>query len=479
MVFNSLAFLGFLVPVLILYYVLPGRHRAWWVLLASLTFYAFYNWKVVPFLIVYALLVHGMGLLISRRAGRGKTAAAVIVALLPLIIAKYSGFALSVFGAEMTHSLVLPLGISYFTFKSVSYLVDIKKGKAEAERDPIVTMAFVTFFPEILTGPIDRAGNLMTQLRSGRPHLAADEAQRGALLFLAGCFQKMVIADRIGLYVDAVYGNPDSTAGLAVVAAALGYSLQIYFDFAGCTLMALGVGRLLGFDLPRNFRRPYLGTSVADFWRRWHISLTSWLRDYVYIPLGGNRKGTVRKYINILIVFLVSGLWHGAGWTFVIWGLINGALQVAEGCLGGRNRTRSKHLMAEPSQKKHGPAVWLKRLWVFLLMTVAWVFFRAPSLAEAGRIFGSMGIRLPDEACREILAGTGLGRWDVLLMAVILIVCLIIALTGERGEDLLDRVVSRPFIVRCLIFYVLIFSVILFGIYGTAYDAASFIYMQF
>ena len=490
MVFNSLAFLGFLVPVLILYYGLPGRFRALWVFLASLAFYAFYNWKVVPFLVIYALAVYALARGIAKKresAGKGFLAAGVILLLAPLVICKYSGFAMSVVGADLKRSIVLPLGISYFTFKSVSYLIDVWRGKAEAENDPVTTAAFVTFFPEILTGPIDRAGNLMRQLKGERPALTADDFRRAALLFLAGCAQKMVIADRIGLFVDAVYGSLEASRGVLVVIAALGYSLQIYFDFAGCTLMALGVGRLMGFKLPENFRRPYLGTSVADFWRRWHISLTSWLRDYLYIPLGGNRKGTARKYLNILIVFLVSGIWHGAGWTFIIWGLLNGIFQVIESLaakgfakLPGKDGTAYMTADRAADETKGSPVlIWLKRAGVFILMTLAWVFFRAPSLNGAAEIFRNMGTAFPAEAFKETMAGTGLKTPDIVLIAAALVICLIIAVKNENGWDPVSWILARPFYVRCLIAYGLIFSVILFGIYGTAYDAASFIYLQF
>jgi len=507
MVFNSLAFLGFLIPILILYYVLPGDLRSRWVLMASLAFYAFYNWKVVPLLVFYALAVHFFAVGIEKRTGapsaersaRWFFAAGVILLLIPLLICKYTAFAFSIFGAEMKRSLVLPLGISYFTFKSISYLIDVRRAKVKAERDPVVTMAFVTFFPEILTGPIDRASNLMTQLKEKRPDLTGDDARRAVLYFLAGCAQKMILADRIGLYVDAVYGDLTASAGLPVIAAACGYSLQIYFDFAGCTLMALGVGKLLGFSLPENFRRPYLGVSVTDFWRRWHISLTSWLRDYIYIPLGGNRKGAARKYLNILIVFFVSGLWHGAGWTFIVWGLINGILQVIEGLTGsilkrtaaktashaenptiGVN-TQSEPVIGQPAVPvtQTEPVKWLKRAVVFILMTCVWVFFRAESLTKAGQIFSSMGLARAGEAFAPLIVEAGLKNADLALIVVMLVICLVLALRRERGADLCGWIIERPFAVRAAVFYMMIFAVILFGIYGTAYNAASFIYLQF
>ena len=531
MTFNSAAFVGFLIPIIILYYVLPARLRALWVFLASAAFYAFYNWKVLPFLIIYGLAVHFLALFLESRvrdSSRGKAAEwldptqsdqsqtgkrqksvngrevhpdtglhntlrlaiAIVLLLVPLAVCKYTGFALSIFGREMTKSIVLPLGISYFTFKSVSYLVDVSRGKCRVERDPVKTLAFVTFFPEILTGPIDRADNLLVQLNKKRPRFAIETVQRASLLFLAGCFLKMVIADRLGIYVDAVYGALEQTAGLPVVIAAIAYSLQIYFDFAGCTLMALGVGKLMGFELPENFRRPYLAVSVADFWRRWHISLTSWLRDYVYIPLGGNRKGTVRKYLNILIVFAVSGIWHGAGWTFIVWGLLNGIYQVAEGVLGigskARRGVRTGAGRSESSGSKGAAArqyspvyLALRRLAVFVLITITWVFFRAPSMGGAWQIFSHMGLAADRAVMTEMLEGAGFLAADQWLLVIVLVIVFVAEIIAERGGDWLEWAVARPFVVKCLIFYVLIFGVLVFGIYGTAYDAASFIYLQF
>ena len=461
MTYNSLAFLVFFALVLILYYGLPGRFRTVLVLLSSAVFYGIGSLKVLPFLAAFSLAVWLFGRLTAVRHHRIVFVFAVVSALLPLCLLKYTG---------LSRSFVVPLGISYFTFKAVSYLVDIRRGDCEAERDPLIVMTYLMFFPEIMIGPIDRAASLMGQLKAERPPLRADNIGAGALLFLFGCLEKMAAADRLGLAVDLILGDLDTYHGLSVAAAALMYSLQIYFDFAGCSAMAIGIGRMMGFRLAENFRQPYLAVSVVDFWRRWHISLTSWLRDYVYIPLGGSRRGPWRRRLNVLLVFLVSGIWHGAGIHYIVWGLLNGLFQVAEGAVGGGSRGRSR---------KRGPlAVWLGRGRVFILMSAAWIFFRAPSFREALRILGSLvraGGAFRDEA--GLLWGLSNPSW-ILRLILILLITVVDLLREYRGISA-DSLMRLPFAVRCFIFYGLIFGVIVFGLYGTAYDAAGFIYLQY
>lgn len=467
MAFNTAAFIIFITVVLVLYYLLPARARTVFVLLASYAFFARAQWRVLPFLVLFSLMVYLFGRLLGRWPRKWLLLPAVLCAAAPLIFLKYT---------KPGMSLVLPLGLSYFTFKSIGYLADVMKGKAPAEKNPLTVMTFVAFFPEMLIGPIDRADNLMVQLKMPRPAFDWQLIEKGALLFLGGCVRKMIIADRLGIWVDAVYADPLTYAGPFTVLAAVAYALQIYFDFSGCTHMALGVGRMMGFDLPENFRQPYLAVSVADFWRRWHMSLTSWLKTYIYIPLGGSRRGRVRRDLNILIVFLVSGIWHGAGLTFVVWGLLNGVFQLVGRSLNGLRQKLYGCLRL----KTDGVLVrnW-QRLWTFIWMTIAWVFFRASSVTHAGQIFSSMrhGWRQRDFLTR--LPELGLSWANIALLLVMLLVMLVVSLLNERQIYLADRVMTRAFPVRVLVFYLLIFGVLIFGIYGTAYDAAGFIYLQF
>lgn len=483
MPFNSLQFLLFLLPVTVCYYLFPGKAKTFWILLTSYLFYALYNWKLLPLLIGFSILVYISGLLISRHKKTTVLSCAVIAVLLPLLVYKYGSWIFSAFNrlcansGNAQFSLVLPMGLSYFTFKSVGYLADIYKDRIQPERNFITLSAFIAFFPEMLIGPIDRSENLLPQLNDTHKKADWNNIQHGVLLLLGGCFEKMVVADRLGIYVDTVYNRLYSCEGFVVLLAVFFYSLQIYFDFAGCTYMALGVGRILGFSLPDNFKQPYLATSVVDFWRRWHISLTSWLRDYLYIPLGGNRKGTFRKYLNIMIVFFVSGIWHGTGVTFLIWGGLNGAFQIA-GMLfnSARNKLYDRlHIRTDSVL-----FICWKRLWTFIWMSIAWVFFRAGTLSNAllvfQKIFSSWN---PWVLFDQTIYTFGLSQENFYLLILLLLFMLFVDIIHERKISLCAWVMSHGFIVKCIITYLIIFAVIILGIYGTSYDAGSFIYMQF
>lgn len=468
MSFNSLSFLLFLLAAAILYYIFPAKARTFWVLLAGYSFYALYNWRLLPLLIGYSVIIYVSGFLLDRYKKKIVTAGVIVLALLPLLFYKYGGSGFS---------LVLPMGLSYFTFKSVGYLVDVYKGKISPEKDFLALSAFISFFPEMLIGPIDRASNLLVQLKNNTAKADWKGIQRGLLILFGGYFEKMVVADRLGVIVDTVYSNLYSYEGFVVLLAVILYSLQIYFDFAGCTYMALGVGRIFGFSLPENFRQPYFAVSVADFWRRWHISLTSWLRDYIYIPLGGNRKGTFRKYLHIMIVFFVSGLWHGTGITFFIWGGLNGAFQIL-GALSAKIRTRfyqAAHICEDSAL-----CIFWKRLWTFIWMSIAWVFFRSSNLAEAFLVFRKIGrFWNPWILFDGTLYTLGLSQKNLYLMLLLLLLMFLADYARERQFSLSAWAAERGFITKCLITYILIFAVIIWGIYGTSYDAGSFIYMQF
>lgn len=273
----------------------------------------------------------------------------------------------------------IPIGISFFTFQALGYLFDVYYYRIEAEKDFLSYALFVSFFPSIVAGPINKASLVIPQIRSLRSYFDYPKAVEGLKMLLWGMFMKVVVADRVALYVDTVLPNYNNYTGLSCFVASILYTIQIYADFAGYSLMAIGVGKVLGFELTENFRRPYFAVSVTDFWRRWHISLSTWLKDYVYIPLGGSRCSKARNYWNIFVTFLVSGIWHGANWTFVVWGIWHGVFQIIEKAIG--------------QQKcEYG---WLgktiKIVITFLLVNFAWIFFRMPTLKDAcgviGRIF--------------------------------------------------------------------------------------------
>lgn len=486
MTFTSLAFLLFLFGTLLLYYLLPPKARSAVLLFTSCLFYALYNWRLLPFLLFFTLLVYIGGVLLENRKTRLLIALGILVLLVPLLIFKYLNFGLELLVRifdfledtflDQQFSIIQPLGISYFTFKSIGYLIDVYRGRCRAERNFVDLAVFVSFFPEMLIGPIDRASTLLPQIKAPSTHIWSN-LKTGFLLFLGGCVQKMVVADRLAVLVNTVYSDLYRFEGFEVLIAVIAYSLQIYFDFSGCTYMALGVGKMLGLSLPVNFRQPYLAVSVEDFWHRWHISLTSWFRDYIYIPLGGNRKGTLRKYLNVMIVFLVSGLWHGAGASFLVWGGLNGLFQI----IGTLLRGQKSKLYSLFRISEEGPlCVWWKRLWTFGWMTIAWVFFRSSGISQALLVFRKLVAAWnPWILFDGTLYTLGLSQKSFCLLLGALLIMLAVELLHERDIHLSAWFNRQHFAVKCLITYGMIFVILIFGIYGSAYDAQSFIYLQF
>lgn len=338
MLFNSLNFIIFQMLVMMIYYLIPqNRMRKVFLLGASWYFYACFNLIMLFILLFETMVAYGYGLAHSKtfRYGSGQVSSeiyfsgTVILLILPLLCFKYLNFLedsicdvlslASVTVAMPSFELLLPIGISFYTFMAVGYVVDVYKGKVEAERDVLDFALFVGFFPQIASGPIGRAGLLIPQLKEKKP-LLYENITAGAKMMLWGFFMKLVVGDRAGIYVDTVFGNYAHHNGTSLLLATFMYTIQIYCDFAGYSLIAIGAAKMMGYDLMENFRRPYFATSVADFWRKWHISLSTWFRDYVYFPCGGSRCSKSKTYRNLMITFLVSGLWHGAAYNFILWG---------------------------------------------------------------------------------------------------------------------------------------------------------------
>ena len=352
MSFTSLNFLLLFPVACLVYYLIPYKWRWLYLLLVSYAFYL--SWQPVFGLVLVGvtLVSYYSGLKIEQNRGdikKSKTwlTAGVVVSLLPLLAFKYYNFInQSIFGAlssigynfrlpEM--KLLMPLGISFFTFMAVGYMVDVYRGKIKSERNVALYALFISFFPQVTSGPIGRADQLIPQLKKPEG-LKLDNVSAGLKMMLWGYLMKLCLADRLGIYVDAVFSNVDHHNGTTYLLTSILYTIQIYGDFAGYSLMAIGVAKTLGFNLINNFNRPYFSISITDFWRRWHISLSRWLKDYVYIPMGGSRCSKLRNYWNIFVTFLVSGIWHGANWTFIAWGLIHGFAQIIEKALGLNNK---------------------------------------------------------------------------------------------------------------------------------------------
>lgn len=384
MLFNTLPFLLLLPVLFFAYWIIPTGKKIWrngYLLAVSYLLYANYNPSYTLVLMLVTLLTYGGGILVDKRGKRLHTITFfAILSLLPLLVFKYYNFineniySLLSFCGVRFHlpglNWAIPVGISFYTFQALGYLFDVYRGKTERERNFLDYALFVSFFPQTASGPISKASELLPQIKSIRP-FRYGQAISGLRLLLWGMFLKVVIADRAGIYVDTVFDGYEKFSGLACVMASVLYSIQIYTDFAGYSLMAVGVGKLFGFDLVNNFQRPYFSASISEFWRRWHISLSRWLKDYVFIPLGGSKCSKARNYRNIVVTFLVSGIWHGANWTFIVWGLVHGTTQIAEKILGWNK------------QSFCGSVRLIHIVMTFVTATMAWVVFRSASIPFA------------------------------------------------------------------------------------------------
>ena len=407
MTFQSVEYLIFFPIVFLLYWTLCSKsktHQNALLVLSSMVFYGWWDCRFLGLLLLTAVSTFLAGRLIAQTDNRQRRkwlfVGVVVLNLGILFCFKYFGFfvhaladALALFGISAGISslrILLPVGISFYTFSALSYTIDIFQRKVKPTDDLLAYLAYVMFFPSILSGPISRAQKQLPQYLLLR-RFDYDHAVYGCKCALMGAVIKLVVADRLGIFVDAVYANICQHNGTTLLVASILYSFQIYADFAGYSLMAIGSGRLLGIELPDNFKRPYFAKTVTDFWRRWHISLTTWFRDYLYFPLGGNRCKKSRWMLNTMIVFTVSGLWHGAAYTFVVWGALHGACMVAERLLYGEKIKAITDKFTLPNV--------VRMLFTFAIVTFAWIFFRAETLGDAveviRRIFtmhGSIGL---------------------------------------------------------------------------------------
>lgn len=402
MAFNTFQFWFIFPLIFLIYWLIPAcwnAVRKGWLILASYLLYMNYNPAFCLILLGVTLITFWCGYLLGKQEDnhlrqKHLTWFFALLGLLPLLVFKYYNFlndslsaGLSAVGLKFAMpglNWAVPVGISFFTFQAVGYMLDVYHGRVKAEKNLLDYVLFVSFFPQVTSGPISTAEDLIPQIKATHK-FDYEQGKQGLKQLLWGMFIKVVIADRLGLFVDTVYTNYIHYSGATCFVASVFYTLQIYCDFAGYSLMAIGIARTLGFNLIDNFRRPYLAISITDFWKRWHISLTRWLTRQVYIPLGGSRCSKLRTYWNILVTFLVSGIWHGANWTFIFWGVMHGLLQIIEKALGW--------------QKYEGKnwAVRTVRIAVtFLLVSFAWVFFRMPNIGDAfgmiERMFTNIGV---------------------------------------------------------------------------------------
>ncbi len=474
----SFTFAVFFILSVIVYYTVPKKMRWGVLLLASMIFYI---WSV-PYLIGYLLFstvtTYGYGRYMEKYqvfheqsggAGQGK------LLLLVTIAANLAVLLTVKFGPLAGINLLMPMGISFYTLQVIAYCVDVYKGKVTAQKSFFKYLLFASFFPQILQGPIPRYGQLEGQLYEGH---AFDyrKVKFGFQLILWGLFLKMVIADRAAIFVNAVFPDYHLYEGTVLAVAAVLYSIQLYTDFLGCVCIAMGAAEVFGISLQTNFERPYLAVSVKDFWRRWHISLSSWLRDYVYIPLGGSRKGVFRKYVNLIVTFLVSGIWHGVGLQYILWGLMQGGYQIAgELLLPVRKKIRG---LLKIDEGKTAYLLW-QRVCTFFLITVSWVIFRSANL-RAGL---SMLKRIVTDITPWVLFdGTlykfGIDEKSFLALILCIVFVLVIELLQEKG-NIRERLEKQHMIVRWGIYLGGIMLVLVLGVYGPGYHAGQFLYGQF
>lgn len=388
MIFNSVAFLIFFVIVFTTYWLIPKKNYKWQnvlLLVASYVFYGWWDWRFLSLIAFSTVLDYVVGIQIQASVSKKKMY--LIISLISnlglLCVFKYFNFFIdswvnlwSLFGYEMsisTLNIILPVGISFYTFQTMSYSIDIYRGELKPTKNFIEFATFVSFFPQLVAGPIERASNLLPQLARER-NMSLNRFKDGLFQIFIGFFRKVVVADAIGSMIDGIYNDPDIHNASSLVMAIVLYSFQIYFDFSGYSDIAIGTAKILGFDFKRNFNLPYFSVSITEFWRRWHISLSTWLRDYLYIPLGGNKKGIKIQYRNLFITMLLGGLWHGSSWNFVIWGAIHGLFLSLE-----------KRFQLIPQKYTV-----LKNLFIFSLVSLVWIFFRALSFDDSMLIFSKV-----------------------------------------------------------------------------------------
>lgn len=494
MIFNSIPFLIFFPVVTLVYAVIPKKARCIWLLFASYYFYMCWNAKYVLLLIFSTVVTYAAGLLIGKaRSARAKKCAMAVGFILNigiLFFFKYFDFALRYLNMLLAHfgvqsiqkpfDVLLPVGISFYTFQALGYLVDVYRGDCETEKSLLRYALFVSFFPQLVAGPIERSKNLFRQIREmeRRTLLSMEALAQGLVMMLWGFFMKMVIADRAAIFVDTVFGQAFAIGTVEAVLGAAGFAVQIYCDFGGYSAIAIGAAKVMGFDLMENFNTPYFAASVKDFWRRWHISLSSWFRDYLYIPLGGSRGGRLRKYTNLLITFLVSGLWHGAALTYVVWGFVHGLYQIVGDILKPVRQKAAALLRVKTDVFSFRLG---QRIGTFALTTFAWIFFRAASVKQALLYIKNLFTRWdPWVLFDESLYTFGLDRRETEILFAALAALIIVDLVRYRkGLNLGQALYRQNLVFRWAVMILLALAVIVYGVYGIDFDSAKFIYFTF
>lgn len=489
MLFNTTAFFIFFILVFSLYWLTPWHFR--YILLFFASYYFYMQWNAF-----YAILLAGVtlvsyvgGLLIEKSSSGRKNAvilfSCLVICLGVLCIFKYFNFfvqninyvllAADKPAVSWASRLILPVGISFYTLQALGYLIDVYRKEVYAEKNLIKYAVFVSFFPQLVAGPIERSKHLLTQLNTKKT-FSIFNLQKGLVLILWGMFVKVVIADRAAIIVDTVYSNYTTYNGLFIVLATLFFSVQIYCDFYGYSTIARGTALTFGIELMDNFNAPYFSRSIKEFWRRWHVSLSSWFKDYLYIPLGGSRRGKLRLWCNLMVVFGVSGLWHGASLSFVFWGLLNGGYQVVSNML----QTLASQMKKTFSPQENKLVSALQTLGTFLLISFAWLFFRANGFRTALMLLQNA---LSHHNWHILFDGSifelGVDQPHFFVLLVSILILFILDYQKYKKIDMAEVLLRQPIMIRVFVEIGLLFWILVFGCYGELYDTASFIYFQF
>lgn len=488
MTFNSIDFLLFFPVIVLIYYCIPSRFKYIWLLAASYYFYLSWDVRFIFCLLPFTLVTYSVGLLIGKAVSKGKKY--ICVSLLALVVAvilgvlgslKYAEFLvlninriISAFGFSINvpdWDMVLPVGFSFYSLQGLGYLIDIYRKKIPAERNILKYALFLSFFPTVMSGPIERAGNLLKQINT-KVALNVDNIRKGLLTLAYGLFLKLVVADQFAATVSSVIRYSENYRGCEIAVITIMFGLQIYCDFNGYSQMAAGSAKILGIDIIENFRSPYLAANVKEFWRRWHISLTSWFTEYLYIPLGGNRHGNIRKYISTMIVFGVSGLWHGASVNFVVWGLLNGSYLVLYDLY-------CSYVKKEDQDQAAGSRI-VKSLATFVAIDFAWFFFMMPSMREAMTVLmrSVANFQLPWVFSGYLLNMIP-GRMELFILMCSMAGIFAVDYAGYLGRDWRESVFRQRPVIRWCFYIILVFAIIFFGAYGEDYEQKAFIYFNF
>lgn len=478
MLFNSAGYIVFFTIVCLVYFILPKKLKRVFLLLASYFFYSCWNLKYSLLMLFSTVATYGtaiaMDMVEAKKKKKLYLGLCFFVNLAILFVFKYYSFTVNFINKILgiaalsidmpVIDVLLPVGISFYTFQALGYIVDVYRGEIKAERNFINYALFVSFFPQLVAGPIERSKNLLTQI-DNLGHRRYENLSKGLLYILWGFFLKLVIADRAAIFVNQVFDSYQGYSYIFLCYGALLFAVQIYCDFYSYSIIAKGSAKVLGYDLMDNFRAPYLSKSITEFWRRWHISLSTWFKDYLYIPLGGNRKGAFRKHLNVLIVFLVSGLWHGANYTFVLWGLIHGIFNILEDSFKGITKGIRDNFIYRN----------IRRLITFVVAVLSFVIFRSKNIGAAKAYL--LGILKGQAGTMD--ASIAFPYEDTVILLIAIAILVVVDILIYNNVKLADNIERRSLVIRWPIYIFLLIATLIFGIYGPGYSEAQFIYFQF